>query len=479
MSLGRLGRAPASLLLLQRFVTTTYTAGPAPSFVAHHLIDEFSRPRATRDAAHLRRLAAYLTPPAAESVILRLPSWRHALDFFRWATEQPGFRHSCYSLNAMASLLPPHQRAHLDRLATDALVSRCHMTPGALGFLLRRLGAAGLPDTASRVFDAARTTLSCPPNSYTYNCLLYAFAKAGRADDADVRLREMVASCGDDSVDSKWGKVEGAVELVGRMEALGMRPNEKTLNVLVHGFVKQGRVNMAMDVFGKMASHGFSADLAMFSVLIEGLCHGNEIGKAVKLFNEMKRDRVTPDVHLLKKITEAFCREGDFSTVGPFIKENTEYLKPGDRLDEAYEIFNKMKDLGLKPSEFTYNSLFYGVCRRKDPSAATGLLRDMRTNGHRPWIKNCTEMVQQLCFSGRITEALQFLDEMLKTGFLPDIVTYSAALNGMCRTGEIDNALGLFRDISSKYYLPDVVAHNILINGFWKSDISPNNGIIG
>lgn len=46
---------------------------------------------------------------------------------------------------------------------------------------------AGLPDTAARVFDAG---------------LLDAFAMAGHAEDAEVRLQEMVVTCRDESVDS-------------------------------------------------------------------------------------------------------------------------------------------------------------------------------------------------------------------------------------------------------------------------------------
>jgi pentatricopeptide repeat protein len=37
-----------------------------------------------------------------------------------------------------------------------------------------------------------------------------------------------------------------------------------------------------------------------------------------------------------------------------------------DRFDEGYEMFNQMKGLGLELSEFTYNSLFYGTCSRKE-----------------------------------------------------------------------------------------------------------------
>ena len=121
MALRRLARAPAWSSLFQPFTSAAppeaEAAYASPSYLAHHLLDEFSRPRASRDAARLRRLAAHLTAPAAESVILRLPSWRHALDFFRWADEQPGFRHSCYSFNAR-----PHSCRATSTLTSTALL---------------------------------------------------------------------------------------------------------------------------------------------------------------------------------------------------------------------------------------------------------------------------------------------------------------------------------------------------------------------
>ncbi|CAN6347324.1 unnamed protein product [Urochloa humidicola] len=531
----------ASLSLLQPFSTTTAvaslpapSASPSSSFLAHHMLDEFSRPRSTRDAVRLRRLAAYLSPPTAESVILRLPSWRHALDFFRWAAEQPGFRHSCYSLNAMASLLPPHQRAHLDRLAGDAVASCCPMSPGALGFLLRRLGAAGLPDTAARIFDAARTTLSCTPNSYTYNCLLNVLAKAGRVADAEARLREMLVMCGDESMDrytltsllqcycnagrpddanavfqrmsergwvdeyvlttlliafSKWGKVDSAVELVGWMEAQGMRPSEKTLSVLVHGFAKQGRVDMAMEMFGKMARHGFSVDLAMYSVLIERLCQGNKIGKAVHVFEKMKRNGIAPDICLLKMIIETFCSKGHFTTVASFINENAEHLKPsgvvslynivleglvnsGD-IETAYQLLRFMVhggqrvsndsasglhlfviSEGVKPNSDSFNIVVRGLCKNKKLDLALALTKEMIGLNCKGKLLMFNDLILELCSSDRLDEAYKMFDKMKDLGFKPSEFTYNTLFYGICRRKDPSAAIDLMREMRTNGHKP-------------------------
>jgi pentatricopeptide repeat protein len=170
---------------------------------------------------------------------------------------------------------------------------------------------------------------------YTLTSLLQCYCNADRPDDANTVFQRMSERGWVDEhvlttllvAFSKWGKVEGAVELVGRMEMLGMKPSERTLSVLIHGFAKQGRIDKAMVVFDKMASYGFSVDLPLYSVLIEGLCQENEIMKAVKLFEEMKKKEIAPDVRLLKKLVEAFCKNGDFVSIGTFINQNSKHMK--------------------------------------------------------------------------------------------------------------------------------------------------------
>ncbi|BAH93069.1 Os05g0313900 [Oryza sativa Japonica Group] len=519
MSLRRLARSPSSRSLCapRSFSFSTSASPPprapvpaSPSYLAHHLLDEFSRPRATRDAARLRRLAAELTAPAAESVLLRLPSWRHALDFFRWAADQPGFRHSCYSLNAMASLLPRHQRAHLDRLAADAISARCLMTPGALGFLLRCLGAAGLPDTAVRAFDAARASFGCTPNSYTYNCLLDALAKAGRADDAQARLREMVARCGDGSVDkytltsllrcycnagrpddandvfqrmselgwvdehvlttlmvafSKWGKVDGAVELLGSMEALGMRLSEKTLSVLVHGFTKQGRVDKAMDMFAKMVSYGFVVDLAMYSVLIEGLCQQKDIARAVKLFKEMKSSGVAPDVRLLKKVIEAFCREGDFAVIGPFINENAEYLKSGSVVPLYNVVLEELVHCG--EVEAAYQLLRSMVCGgqavNNDVAGGAHMLH-IREDA-KPNSDSFNIVVCGLCKVKKLDMALALTKDMISLGCKGKILMFNDLIHELCNMDRLEEGYGIFNQMKDLGLTPSEFTYNSLFYG--------------
>uniref|UniRef100_A0A0D9WF67 PROP1-like PPR domain-containing protein n=1 Tax=Leersia perrieri TaxID=77586 RepID=A0A0D9WF67_9ORYZ len=351
---------------------------------------------------------------------------------------------------------------------------------------------------------------SCTPNSYTYNCLLDALAKAGRADDAQARLQEMVARCGDESVDkytltsllrcycnagrpddanevfqrmsdrgwvdeyvlttlavafSKWGKVDGAVELVVRMEALGMRLSEKTLSVLVHGFTKQGRVDKAMDMFAKMTSYGFVVDLAMYSVLIEGLCQRKDIEKAVTLFEEMKSSGVAPDARLLKKMVEAFCTEGNFTIVGPFINENAEYLKSGSVVT-------------------VYNVVLEGLVCRGEVEAAYHLLHSMLCGGHgvnhdvavgahmlhitddaKPNSDSFNIVVCGLCKDKKLDMALALTKDMISLGCKGKILMFNDLIHELCIIDRLEEGFGIFNQMKDLGLIPSEFTYNSLFYG--------------
>ncbi|KAG6509796.1 hypothetical protein ZIOFF_027802 [Zingiber officinale] len=162
--------------------------------LVHHLLDLFSKLPGLRDAEKFHSLDRNLVPSVAEVVIKGLASWRSAHEFFRWASAQHGFRHTCYTYNAMASVLCRARRfVQLQELVAQVLDERCPMTPGALGFLIRCLGSQGLIDEALLVFDRA-SILHCVPNSYTYNCLLEVLVNSRSVDEVESKFEEMVVA---------------------------------------------------------------------------------------------------------------------------------------------------------------------------------------------------------------------------------------------------------------------------------------------
>ncbi|XP_042513243.1 putative pentatricopeptide repeat-containing protein At5g08310, mitochondrial [Macadamia integrifolia] len=444
------------------------------STIANELVAIFTKRLVLQKTDELRALGAKLTPETVESVLGSLKSWKVSYDFFSWATEQDGYRHNCYTYNTMASILSRAQKTtQLKVLAMDVVKSRCPMTAGACGFLIRCLGSQGLVSEANYVFDQTKLMGLCVPNVYTYNCLLEVLAKFGSVDSVEMRLKEM-QSMGWDSdkftmtpvlqayckagkfqkaldvfnqinergwVDvhvlsilvvsfTKWGEVDKAFELIERMESLNISLNEKTLCVLIHGFAKEFRMDVALQLFDKMKKLGFRPDLPIYDVLIGGLFKNKELGKALDLYLEMKKSGIFPDVSIITKLISLFCGEGDVATASQLLAEGVE------RLD-------------AKASVLLYNVFLRGLVNHCSVDKAFLLLQAM--------VGLDSESGDETVFDNLI---------ILKRKVNPDATSFDIVIDGLCKSGQLDVALMLFRDMVRMGCKGNQLIYNNLIDAF-------------
>ncbi|XP_017413238.2 putative pentatricopeptide repeat-containing protein At5g08310, mitochondrial [Vigna angularis] len=444
------------------------------SSVADNLVSVFTQqPNAA--GPELNLFAPILTPPLVESVLTRLPTWKLALSFFQWASDQHqyGYRHNCYTYNTIASIFSrSRQTTHLKTVVKHLVESApCSFTPGALGFLIRCLGEVGLAQEAHHLFDEMRVKGLCVPNVYCYNCLLEALSKAGEVDLVEARLEEMKgfgwefdkftltpvvqAYCKARRFDqalrvydgmkekglidarvcsmlalsfSKWGDVDKAFELVERMDGQGVRLSEKTFCVLIHGFVKEDRVDRALQLFEKMCRVGFTPPVSLFDVLIGGLCKSNDAQRALSLLSEMKQFGVAPDVGIFTKLISAFP---DRSVITKLLEE-------------------VLEDKEEKILVLIYNAVLTCYVNEEQVDEACRLLQMM--------IQSKFSDVQMDDF---------FKDKRL---VFPNAASFSIVIDGLLTNGQLDLALSLFNDLKQFVGRPSVLIYNNLINGLCDSD---------
>ncbi|KAK9115540.1 hypothetical protein Sjap_014487 [Stephania japonica] len=480
--------------------------------VVEKLVDAFTNQSSLlRNSEELRAIAPMLTPEMVETALKAMKSWRAAHGFFDWAKEQCGFKHNCYTYNAMASVLVrAKQAAQLRVLARDLAGSICPMSAGALGFFIRCLGSQGLVEEANWVFDEVKRLKLCFLNVYSYNCLLEAFAKSGRVELVEMRLREMVeigiepdkftltpvlqAYCNAGNFDqalsaynqicdkgwidehvftilavsfSKWGEVDKAFELIERMEDHNMSLNEKTLCILIHGFAKESRIDKALQLFDKMRVLGFMADLALYSVLIEGLCKKRETVKALILFGEMKRDGIVPDVHIFTRLISLYSGEGDFFSANQLLEEGNE-CSDGDTAVSLY------------------NAVLEGLVYHGSIDKAYLLLQDMvgsnATNevvlgnlfkvkeGTRPNTTSFVILIDGLCKYGKLDVALSLFDEMIQKGYKGTVLLYNNLIHELCGLDRLEEAYELQREMRQAGHEPTQFTNNSIFGCLCKRE---------
>ncbi|XP_010251396.1 PREDICTED: putative pentatricopeptide repeat-containing protein At5g08310, mitochondrial [Nelumbo nucifera] len=478
--------------------------------VVEELTAIFTNQPLLRTSEELTTLGTKLNTETVESVLKGLKSWRIAYEFFSWAADQDGYRHNCYTYNAMASILSrAKQTAKLKILARDMVNSRCPMTPGALGFLIRCLGSQGLVDEANYIFDQVKMMGLCFPNSYTYNCLLEALSKSTSVDLVEKRLREMQNSgFGPDKftltpvlrvycnagkfekvldvfnqirdrgwIDghiftilmisfSKWGEVDKAMELIERMEDLNISLNEKTLCVLIHGFVRESRVEKALHLFDKMRKLGFKPDLPLYDVLIRGLCQKKELRKALNLYMEMKDSGILPDVSIISKLISSLCGEGDLASTKILLEEGEQALDAKALILLYNTLLDGLVNHGLVDKAYLLLRVMMGA---ESVSEAVNDLVSIK----KIVSPDCTSfsiVIDGFCNMGQLDSALRLFWDMIRMGWKGNVLLYNNLINELCNANRVDEGFELLKEMKKSGFKPTQFTHNSIFGCFCRRE---------
>ncbi|KAK1326082.1 Acetate/butyrate--CoA ligase AAE7, peroxisomal [Acorus calamus] len=138
------------------------------------------------------------------------------------------------------------------------------------------------------------------------------------------------------------------------------------------------------------------------------------------------------------------------------------------QLHHPIKIFRSMKDLGVSPSVFTYNSLLKILLRRGRTASAKKLFSEMGSISDA-----CTYniLIRGFCLNRKVDEAVRLfaqLDRGCGGGgrCKPDIITYNTLIDGLCRDGRVEAAHNMLKGMEDSNCFPDVVTYTTVMRGF-------------
>ncbi|XP_047311471.1 putative pentatricopeptide repeat-containing protein At5g08310, mitochondrial [Impatiens glandulifera] len=518
-----------SSLFMKRFLcmatnnSNTYNPGLAQNH--RQLIDGLLHSLNNRpfrsDSSELRDFTPFLTTRIVETVLKGLNNWRTAHMFFTWASDQSGYRHNCYAYNAMASILArAREDSALRLLAAEVVTSRCSLTPGALGFLIRCLGSEGLVKEANALFDQVREVGLCVPNVYSYNCLLETFSSSSSVDFLETRYREMCnlgykpdkytltpvlrCYCNAGKFDkalqvldiikqqgwldshvlsilvvnfSKCAEFDKVVDFIEKMDGSGITLNGKTFYVLIHGFVKESKLDNALEVFDKMKKLGFTPDFSIYDVLIGGLCKNKETEKkALHLFTEMIELGINPNAKLLQKLISSLPGENEilhffYELRGSLSSELVRISLYNAVLDGLVNIGSIEKAYSLlmtimgeeKPDSTSFAIVINGLCCACKLDVALDLLRKMGPFNCKPDLLLYNNLIDSLCNSNRIDECYNLLSEMKEFGLQPSQFTYNSIFGYFCKAEDVESAYNILKEMRLNRHEPWIKHYSLLV----------------
>ncbi|ONK68024.1 uncharacterized protein A4U43_C05F6390 [Asparagus officinalis] len=182
-----------------------------------------------------------------------------------------------------------------------------------------------------------------------------------------------------------------------------------------------------------------------FNMLLDSLCKCSLAREAEVLFHRVKK-RVSPNADTYNILFFGWCRVRDPK--------------------KAMEVLEEMIGMGFAPENFTYNAAIDSFCSVGMVSEARELFEFMRTKGSTissPTAKTYSVMIVALAKDDQMDECFSLLGDMRNTGCLPDVSTYKDLIEGMCLIGKIDAAYKILEEMGNKGYPPDVLTYNCFL----------------
>ncbi|KAK1371888.1 Pentatricopeptide repeat-containing protein [Heracleum sosnowskyi] len=219
------------------------------------------------------------------------------------------------------------------------------------------------------------------------------------------------------------GEVHRSVCCLEEMQVNGVMPKVTSWNAVISGCVYNGCYEDALVVFCKMLRFPERPNAVTIVSSLSSCARLEDlkIGKAIHgytLKRELHRNEhvVGSLVDMYSKCARNDCVEKVFLTAGTknIVMWNEMIASSVNvgKMDSALQLFKTMQNDGIRPDEFTYNTLLAGLAR----------------NGYK-------------------NEAYALLADMVSTNLQLDVVTFNVLINGFQQAGLSREALKLFRNM--------------------------------
>ncbi|KAI5081388.1 hypothetical protein GOP47_0004571 [Adiantum capillus-veneris] len=338
----------------------------------------------------LSKLERPLTPYHVNEVLKRQKDVGLALEFFKWAKRQEGYRHDGHTFTTMLGILGRARKFDaVARLLDDMVRDGCKPNVVTFNRLIHCYGTARQMSEALQIFHHMQR-VGCVPDKVTYCTLIDLHAKAGFFEVAMDMYRQMQrAGLQPDTFTysvminclGKAGELSAAQKILNEMIGKGCIPNLVTYNILIDLHAKSGKYDMALKLYNDMQETGFRPDQVTYSIVMEVLGHAGHLEQAEHVFTEMQEAGWAPDTTVYGLLVDMWGKTGN--------------------LGKACQWYNKMLDSGVTPNVPTCNSLLGAFLRENLYDMGELVLQDMKNQNLVPSLQTYTLLLSCYTLSTR------------------------------------------------------------------------------
>jgi pentatricopeptide repeat protein len=373
--------------------------------------------------------------------------------------------------------------------------------PGLFRKIARRLDSSS---QALKFFDYIKSNAPSQDLHSLSSTFQAIFELASREPDSQEKLLELYRTSKDRNVPLTINGATLLVQCLGRAgmgaevlsvvdELDSLYPSLKNThfcNVVIDVLFRLGYADYAHNVVDEMLQpnaecppNDITGDI-VFSVLLRRKWPRGTFDKIVWLVLKFGECGVFPDSHKLMQLITKLCwyRNTDcawdvlhhvMKFGGAVETASCNALLTGLARDEDFERMNKltteMIQMDIQPNVVTFGILINRMCKSRRVDEALEFLEKMKGGSEgvsvEPDVIMYNTLIDGLCKVGRQEEGLSLMDQMRSNKCVPNTVTYNCLIGGFCKAGEIERALELFDQMNRERVFPNSITLNTLVDG--------------
>ncbi|KAI3879502.1 hypothetical protein MKW92_000879 [Papaver armeniacum] len=141
-----------------------------------------------------------------------------------------------------------------------------------------------------------------------------------------------------------------------------------------------------------------------------------------------------------------------------------------DRTDLVLKLYNEMKASDLEGNEDTVGYLIRAYCKNNKLSKADEVLHQFLERRIVPDVTAFTKLISGLSSKGKFHRVCELLRRMIAADRLPTMFTYQEIIHGLCKNKMLREAFRIFEELKVRGYSPNGMMYDMLIYGLCKND---------
>lgn len=298
-------------------------------------------------------------------------------------------------------------------------------------------------DLALRVLERMRSW-GIKPDVYSYNSVVNGLRKSQMLEEAFDLVAEMEIGAGDEPIEGRHPP--GATKLEEYV-----RPDLVTYNTLISGIALEGvpDLDRVRAVHEHMKLRGIPGNNVTFNAMMSTAARSDRAKEAFEIYEEMLSLNMRPNCECFTTLISLCGQIGD--------------------VDRALSIHEKMNESGIAPNVVTYNALL-NTCRHGDSDQAATISLEVfdmlrKSPDCDPDVISYSTLIDTLGRDGRFSEMHKILEEMTEAGVQPNLVTYTSMIAALSRVDDLDGAMRVLVDMEKSGILPNMYTFSCVLNG--------------